>query len=263
MAKGPLIEPIKPLIASVYRDHPKWKPHEIRMSVRSILREESKEHPELLLKLNKGWPSESSIRDIIKDISSKPKLNPKDDHWSLVALSKKDCDIPPEALSKVMFIYEKRLRASERFTIREALWIARLHEIIDDLDVLDCFASAYALREWLDWVLDNPKSYTRDIDLTLIRYMDGRITAADIAEHPYLIHPLPTLGGEEEEELEMKLRGKGYSLGISLTEEEAQRKSEKRIEDLRKEGKLKTLPRRGNTKEKVQNEGKHTTEKQT
>ena len=255
MARGYLIEPIKSLIASVYHDHPKWKPREIRTVVRSILREKSKEHPELLPKLSKGWPSLSSVRNIIKDISGKPELHPKDDHWSLIALSKKDCDIPPEALSKVMFIYEKRLRASERFTIREALWIARLHEIIDDLDVLDCFASAYALREWIDWALDNPKFYTRDIDSRLSKYMDGSLTSATIKEFPDIsIHALPTWGWEEEEELERKLRSKGHSLGISLTEAEAQSKSEERIEKLRKEGKLKSLPRRGNTMEEVRNE---------
>lgn len=263
MAKGPLIEPIKPLIATVYHDHDTWKPREIRMAVRSILREESKEHPELLLKLSKGWPSENSIRDVIKEIPSgggqgTRKLDPKDDHWSLIALSKKDCDIPPEALPKVMLIYEKRLRASKRFTIREVLWIARLHEIIDDLGVLDCFASAYALREWIDWALDNPKSYTRDIDLTLRKYMNGELTSTEIKEFPgRSIHALPTWGWDEEAELERKLRSKGHSLGISLTEAEAQSKSEERIENLRKEGKLKSLPRQGNTKEEVQNERKH------
>ena len=87
-----------------------------------------------------------------------------------------------------------------------------------------------------------------------MRYINGQLTAADIKENPRRINPLPTWGWEEEAELEKKLRGKGYSLGISLTEEEAQRKSEKLIEKLQNEGKLKKLPRRGNTKEEAQNE---------
>jgi hypothetical protein len=162
-------------------------------------------------------PERESIAKLISRARNHPKSK-LDEPWSVGCLAKKD--IPPEALPKVMFIYEKRLREAEQhFTIREALWIARLHETIDDLIWLEEFAAAYALRDWIDWVLHNPV-YTRDLDITLIRYIEGKSQAE--FKHPRPIHALPTWGWDEEKELEKNLRKKGYTLGIKLTREEVQ-----------------------------------------
>ena len=182
-------------------------------------------------------PSEEYTIKLISDARNHPK-SPLDLHWTIGCLGK--YDIPPEALPIVRVIYEQRLEERHhRFTIREALWISRLHKIIDDPIVLGHFAYAYALREWVNWILDNP-TYTRDLDMTLERYLEGKITASDIKESPCRIHALPTWGYEEEEELEKKLRSKGYSLGISLTEEEAQSKFEKLREGVQNERQHKT-----------------------
>jgi len=159
-------------------------------------------------------PSEETMMKLISEARNHP-VSELDMLWSVGCLAQ--YDIPPEALPKVMSIYEKRLGARKpRFTIREVLWIARLHKTIDDPIPLERFAYAYALRDWIDSVLDNPV-YTRDLDITLMQYMDGQITAAEIVEHPSTIPPLPTWGREEEEELEKNLRQKGYTLGIELT----------------------------------------------
>ena len=162
-------------------------------------------------------PSEETMIRHISKARNHP-VSPLDSPWSVGCLGK--YDIPPEALPKVMFIYEKRLREAEQhFTIREALWIARLHKIIDNPIILERFASGYALRDQTDWILNSPV-YTRDFDISVIRYMNGQITAADIVDSPGRIHPLPTWGRGEDEELEKKLRKKGYTLGIELTEKE-------------------------------------------
>lgn len=177
-------------------------------------------------------PSEEHTMRLISEARNHPE-SPLDSCWSVGCLEKKDCDIPPEALPVVMFIYEKRLFHGELFTIREVLWIARLHKIIDNPTLLEELAHAYAFRELIDWILDNP-IYTRDLDITLMRCMDGRITAIDVIEHPYKIHPLPTWGWEEEAELEKKLRKKGYTLGISLTEKEQEAQNERKHKAKRK-----------------------------
>ena len=215
------------------RGRPKIKP-----SIRALISEKAiryKSMPRLMLaaelrdfieKQGELPPSEEYTMRLISEARNHPK-SPLDSQWSVGCLGQRnpeglyEYDIPPEALPKVMFIYEKRLRElKQHFTIREVLWIARLHETIDNPILLEELAYAYALREQIDFILDNP-TYTRDLDFTVIKCRDGRITAADVIEHPYKIHPLPTWGYEEEAELEKKLRSKGYSVGIALTEEEA------------------------------------------
>ncbi|MDP2932173.1 MAG: hypothetical protein Q8O05_06750 [Chloroflexota bacterium] len=93
-----------------------------------------------------------------------------------------------------------------------------LHKTIDDPTLLEHFASAYALRDWLDWILDNPVN-TRDFDFDLINY-NKKDRRAEFTKYPGRIHPLPTWEREEEEELEKKLRKKVYSLGVALTQDE-------------------------------------------
>lgn len=209
---------VERLIARVCTEHPEWlaKPQKIQQEVIRQLPDR--------LKVWGGpnWPGKSAIQNRLKRIRPKfenrpPEVEQLDMPWSVGCLAK--YDMPPDALPIVMRIYEERLREEEqRFTIREALWIARLHKTIDDPTALEPFASAYALREWLDWILDNP-IYTRDLDIAVIRYMNKQLTRDEIIKHPWHIHPLPTWGREEEEELEKKLRKKGYTLGIELTEE--------------------------------------------
>jgi len=163
---------IKSFIASRYFDEQK-KPPEERMLPKALAYEI---HKELIQQGEKRTPKLSTIEKQISKVRNHPS-SPLDSQWSVGCLGQ--YDIPPEALPKVMSIYEQRLRElKQRFTIREALWIARLHKIIDDPTVLWGFASAYALREWLDWVLDNP-IYTRDFDITVIDYLRGRFTAIE------------------------------------------------------------------------------------
>lgn len=237
MARNYLITPeVENLIKEVYREHSTWKPKDVRMTVRSILRgwvrEYPEKYPDLPLKLKTGWPGEDSVRNKMTKV--KPHITnpaPIDKPWSLGCLANKEYHIPPEALPKVMLICEKHFREFKwHITIRQVLWMARLYKIIDDPITLKNFAFMYESHEWLDWVSGNPTpTYTRDIDLTIIQHMAWRIATdktgeycADIAKHPFLFRSLQALAKESKEELEEKLKNKDYILCSELTEEEAE-----------------------------------------
>ena len=200
---------------------PRIKPTVKKVIVYEALKDRNKPRRQLVVELidiiegmGEIAPAEETLEKLISRARNHP-VSPLDAPWSLGCLAK--YDIPPEALPKVMFIYEKRLREAEQhFTIREVLWIARLHKTIDDPIWLEQFASAYALREWVDWILDYP-IYTRGLDITLIRYSNKSSRAG--FKYPRPVHPFAEWGREEEEELEKKVRKKGYTLGIELTEE--------------------------------------------
>lgn len=135
---------------------------------------------------------------------------PLDQPWCVGCLAK--YDIPPEALPIVMWVYEKHLGQKEQhFSIREALWLARLYKLIDDPIILDRFAYAYTLRDQIDWILGTYTS-RRDLDVQLIDYIFHKQSRAEYYRSPGRVHLLPTGGEEEEEELRKKLEKKGYTL---------------------------------------------------
>ena len=223
MAHGPFIEPIKPLIATVYKDNPDGTAKEIYTKVRNILRQRSENDPRLLPKLRRGWPSLSSIQVYLTDLRKETKkggtkYDRKDEPWSVSCLAQ--YDIPPEALPRVMFICEDHFRKfKQHLTIRQVLWMVRLHKIVDDPLALKDFALMYEMNEWLDWVSGNPTpSVSRNADLALIQYMAGRTTSADrideldeiyvyVATHPLLFRSLQAWAREDAEEIKGKLEG--------------------------------------------------------
>jgi hypothetical protein len=200
MSKGPRIKPtVKRVIV--------WEAVKDRNKPR---RQVMVELQNIIESMGEIVPAEETLEKLISQARNHP-VSDLDAPWSVGCLAK--YDMPPDALPIVMKIYEGRLREEEQhFTIREALWIARLHKIIDDPIVLERFASAYALRDQVDWILNSPV-YTRGFDISVIRYMNKQLTGADIAKFPGIINPLPAWGREEEEELKKKLRQKGYTLG--------------------------------------------------
>ena len=169
MARGPLItREVEALILSVHYEHPKWKAKEIRSVVRGMLREKSQNQPELLPKLTKGWPSLGAVQGILSPLrKGRTKPNPKDQPWSFAALVG-DYPIPADAMPTVMSIYKRVLSGERELTIREAQWVARLHRIFDDLDLLWDWALQYALSEWVSEITHNLFD-TTDLDLELVR----------------------------------------------------------------------------------------------
>ncbi len=228
MARGPFIEPIGYLIASIYRNNSKSKVKVIRRLVRSEIRK-NKDYAEFRPYLSREWPSENSIRAyLIKHGFGKgikkgsAKYDRKDEPWSIGCLAEAEYDIPPEALPKVIFICEDHFRKfKERLTIRQVLWMARLYKIIDEPIALKEFALMYELHEWFDWVSGNHTD-NRSADLAVIQYMarrTKRITSADkigelddfyayIATNPLLFRSLQAWAREDAEEIKKELERK-------------------------------------------------------
>lgn len=193
MSKGPRITPTaKKIIAARAIKDPKSPRQLVALEVQ-----------ELLDKMGERQLAQETLEKEISKARNRPK-SLLDGPWSVGCLSQ--YDIPPEALPIVMFIYKKRLRDDRPyFTIRKVLWIARLHKLVADPIVLEDMAEAYALREQINWILDSEPE-TRDLDIGVIAYTEGEI----IDFMPRM--GLPAWGKEEREELENKLKKKGYKL---------------------------------------------------
>ncbi len=209
MAKGAKIkDEVRRLIAGVYLEHSEWRAKEIQKEVNIRLR---RQNP----RVQSNWPGLSAIQKELVKLRGKlaQAPDPRDAQWSVGCLAQ--YDVPPEALPVVLSIYEERLRTEEySFTIREALWIGRLYKVIDDPIFLERFASAYALRDKIDWILDNPV-YTRGFDFKLLNYSNPDERAkviASITQFPGYFNPFPGHTNEEQEEVREKLKQKGYDI---------------------------------------------------
>lgn len=127
MAKNPIItEDVKARVKKFYLRHKKWKTKDIQKRVSQLLHRENPELPE-------GWPGISSVRKILAPIKNRTP-DPLDETWSFGSLAK--YPIPPEAIPTVISIFEKCDQDSGFFdewmpSIREMLWVGRLHKIIE------------------------------------------------------------------------------------------------------------------------------------
>jgi len=163
MAKGPLVTPkVEALIASIYEKNPKWKAPRVRYEVISILHKHDPSLP-------KDWPSLSMVQKVLAKVRKEVgKTNPKDARWSLGSLI--EYPIPPEALPAVTKVYEELDpwsafvdTAYGSFTVREALWVARLYKIIDEPDLVLDWAYQYAVEERYSEIMGKPLN-TFDLD---------------------------------------------------------------------------------------------------
>jgi hypothetical protein len=145
-------------------------------------------------------PSEETIQRKISEIRNH-EPSPLDQPWCVGCLSK--YPIPPEALPVVMDMYESSLNMDARFTIRVALWVARLYKLVDDDgNFLMRLAFLYAEREHIYWILDMPID-TRDIDRYTIACGDEEMRE-EIANSAWLMSP--------QEDIKELLKKKGHSL---------------------------------------------------
>ena len=165
-------------------------------------------------------PTHETLSKWISEARNHP-VSELDSQWSVGCLSQSS--VPPESLPIILQIYEERLRTIDQyFTIREVLWIGRLFKVIEDPVLLGRFASAYADRDKIDWILGNPVD-TRGFDFTLIHYnnKDRRDEAIrEITEFPFMLNHSPSFG-REDDELEKELNAKGYTHYPDKKEREA------------------------------------------
>lgn len=126
MAKNPIItDEAKLLIQQFHSRHPRWKAKDIQIRVSQVLHSRN-------LQLPPGWPGLSSVQKHLAKIKNRDS-DPRDKPWSFSYLA--EYPIAPEAIPLVVSIYEKCLLEDASgdwlFSIREALWIGRLHKIIE------------------------------------------------------------------------------------------------------------------------------------
>ncbi len=90
-------------------------------------------------------PERESIAKIISRTRKHPK-SPLDEPWHVVTLA--DYDMPAEALPALLLIWGKsQEEPDEPLTIREAMWVARLYRLINNIEFLYVYAKHYALEE--------------------------------------------------------------------------------------------------------------------
>ncbi len=166
-------------------------------------------------------PAEETLEKLISWARNHPD-SPLDEPWSLGCLA--EVEIPPEALLAIMQIMRKRLPHAELdLTIREAMWIARLHKLFDDLELLDKWASAYAARERVCWILEWPHE-TSSLDLQLM--------SSDRTRFPWAFG----WWGEDEKSLSEKLKKKGYDAKITSYRELRRKEFLEKNPEFKREG---------------------------
>lgn len=144
MAKGPFInDGIKRFIAEVYRNHPDWRAKEVLAEVYRLS--------------NGRAPGLSAIQKILKEMRDRQAQAPFDKKlhtWHLGTLD--EFPMSAEAIRRI-FEVQRLIRSPEQrevlpkgimpLTIRQALWIARLHAVVKKASNLWLISWAYSLYE--------------------------------------------------------------------------------------------------------------------
>ena len=175
MAKGLSIKPIEPLIAetfnSMYELDSKVTAKEVQAKVRTKLKDKYKDK-----ELPPDWPSVSAVGKVITKIRPKFGTDPLDEPFCLGKLVK--YPIPPEVLPVVLRVWAKRLEEAKpdkdgfsfqmTFTVRDALWVARLAKLFDDPEAIWGFAFWYSVRERAYEAIGEDMD-TSDLDTELLK----------------------------------------------------------------------------------------------
>jgi len=159
LPKGPRITAeVKRFIAEVNDEHPEWVAKEVKNEVQSRL--EYIGH-----QAKPDWPGITAIQIELKNIRAKREKGPLpiDGPWSIGRLA--EDNIPAGAVSKVLEIQLIRAK-HEPLTIREAVWIGRLHTVTDEIMELAIWAAMYADREKVCDIANLEKD-TSDLDSTV------------------------------------------------------------------------------------------------
>jgi len=164
-----------------------------------------------------GWPGLSAIQKKLtemrrKDAERPPESKEMDRPWSMGALVK--YDIPPEALPKVFQVQEHFKALSKKpLTIRQAMWIGRLHALVTDITELSMLVVRYANRERIFEITDIAKD-TSDIDNSFRSHMIASDAFAELVSETCFIADeigdrafdfLKELAEEEIPEIERRL----------------------------------------------------------
>jgi hypothetical protein len=161
MAKGEIISTeTKTRIVQVCKEHPDWQIKQIQEEVARQLKGKGKA------------PGVSAVQKFIARLRNLELDRP----FSLGTLVK--YPIPPEVLPVVLRVWAKRLEEAKpdkdgfsfqmTFTIRDALWVARLAKLFDDPEAIWGFAFWYSVRERAYEAIDEDMD-TSDLDTELLK----------------------------------------------------------------------------------------------
>lgn len=199
MTKGPQItDEVKTLIAKVHKEHPKWTNTMIRNEVSSIVRKRDSSLP-------KGWPSKFAIDRIMPGIRERAKLsksapNPIDQPWTVQSMGNSRYEIPPEALPSVLQVWFFAKQMGNNLSIREALWVGRLHTAITDIEALYQNSDlASAMESLAEMAGIEDFAGTEAVNLSLFSAMTGHVITSKEAKSV----GMASMGGPKGEHLYM------------------------------------------------------------
>jgi hypothetical protein len=160
MAKGPIVTPeVEAFIASVYKNHPKWKAKVVQREVSYRLR---KDNP----KLPPGWPSLSTVQKVLAKARKSQPLDPQGEDWSVASIEHYPID--REALPSVLELCRFRQEKwGNRLTIREAKWASRLSLALPDIETLSFVSFFYAYGERIYQLAGDVFLDSTGVDLSL------------------------------------------------------------------------------------------------
>ncbi len=128
-----LTKEVKQLITEIHLNYPKEGPTSVRQKLLREMKESGLDR-----NFGPDWPGVGAVGKQLQEIRAKndaraPELKGLDAPWSFGALA--EHPIAPEAIPLLVSIYEQCWSEDASgewlFSIREALWIARLHKMIE------------------------------------------------------------------------------------------------------------------------------------
>tara|TARA_R100000049_G_C1930658_1_gene74648 strand:+ start:470 stop:1234 length:765 start_codon:yes stop_codon:yes gene_type:complete len=165
MPKGPLItDEVRRLITKIYVEHTDWQAKEVQSELNHLL--------------NSKWPGLSAVQKALtkirkKDDERSPESKELDGPWSTASMVR--YPIPPEALPSVLKAWAcAREKYNHPFTIREALWAARLYAVTkDDVSTLVVLSRLKSLTEVIEEI-DRILMVSSETDLELLSVVTGQ-----------------------------------------------------------------------------------------
>ena len=112
-------------------------------------------------------PGESAIQKYKQEAELRNSPSPLDQPWHLGTLGK--YPLPPEAIPYIIAIQEanKAFTSTRVISIRQAIWISRLHPLVKELDLLSRIAWQYAFYERVSEIAGTGDFITSEYDKLL------------------------------------------------------------------------------------------------
>ena len=115
-------------------------------------------------------PTEETIERLISEVLNH-EPNPLDEPWSAISLLR--YPIPPEALPSILQAWVLARERGEKFTIRNAQWVARFYATTKDISHLATISRLYTASELISDITGQ-EAPTHSVDLQIWGEMTGQ-----------------------------------------------------------------------------------------